>query len=250
MLNNLIGKRFGRLIVIERAENDKNNKARWLCRCDCGNEKIISRHDLTKSGRTTKSCGCLWKEYTSNYGKSLKKYNKYDLNRIFGIGYTSNTNKEFYFDLEDYCLIKDYCWMEDKLGYVVSREFNNGKSKEIKFHRIVMNCDDSKIFIDHINHNKLDNKKVNLRKCTQQKNSQNRLLPKNNTSGIMGVTYRKDTNKWRSMITCDGKRLYLGNYNDFEDAIKARLQAEIKYFGKEFAPQRHLFKEYGIGDEK
>ncbi len=54
---NLIGQKFGRLIVIRRADNDKQGKSRWLCLCDCGKEKIIRGNNL-KSGNT-KSCGCL-----------------------------------------------------------------------------------------------------------------------------------------------------------------------------------------------
>lgn len=56
----LTGKRFGRLTVIKRVENDKYNRAQWLCRCDCGNEVVIVAISL-KQGRTT-SCGCYGKE--------------------------------------------------------------------------------------------------------------------------------------------------------------------------------------------
>ena len=44
------------------------------------------------------------------------KYNKYDLLGSFGVGWTTNTNKEFWFDLEDYDKIKDYCWAENNNG--------------------------------------------------------------------------------------------------------------------------------------
>lgn len=54
--NNLLGQRFGRLTVLERAENDKFNKTRWLCQCDCGQQKIINGSSLIR-GLTT-SCGC------------------------------------------------------------------------------------------------------------------------------------------------------------------------------------------------
>lgn len=52
----LIGQRFGRLTVIERAENNKNSQAKWKCVCDCGNEVVVFACNL-KSG-ATKSCGC------------------------------------------------------------------------------------------------------------------------------------------------------------------------------------------------
>jgi len=57
---NLVGKKFGRLTVIERAENDKYKNACWLCQCECGNKKIIKGVNLVRG--FTKSCGCLHKE--------------------------------------------------------------------------------------------------------------------------------------------------------------------------------------------
>ena len=57
--------------------------------------------------------------------------------------------------------------------------------------------------------------------------------------------FDKSRNKWSARIVFDNKNLYLGRYYNKEDAIKARLQAEAKYFG-EFAPQQYLFKQYSI----
>lgn len=67
-MNDLTGQRFGRLVVIERAENGDRGGARWKCLCDCGNEKTVSRDNL-KNG-DTKSCGCLQKEMGVISGKS------------------------------------------------------------------------------------------------------------------------------------------------------------------------------------
>lgn len=55
-----VGNRYGRLIVIEYRGNDKHNQSKWLCKCDCGNEVIISGANL-HSGNS-RSCGCLHKE--------------------------------------------------------------------------------------------------------------------------------------------------------------------------------------------
>lgn len=60
----------------------------------------------------------------------------------------------------------------------------------------------------------------------------NRAINSNNTSGYRGVSYRKDRNKYRAYIKFQGKDIFLGNYDDIEDAIKARKCAEEKYFGK------------------
>jgi hypothetical protein len=59
VLKDLTGKRFGRLLVVQRFESDKDNKARWMCLCDCGQEKVALGANL---GKHTNSCGCLHKE--------------------------------------------------------------------------------------------------------------------------------------------------------------------------------------------
>ena len=102
----LTGQTFGRLTVLKRVRKEKYTNAYWECVCSCGSEHhpICSTSDL-KSGKT-KSCGCLQKEATS---LTHKKYNNYNLDGEFGIGWTENTNREFYFDLEDYSKIKGSC---------------------------------------------------------------------------------------------------------------------------------------------
>ena len=109
-LRDLTGQQFGRLTVIKRVEDkvQENGRRRvqWLCQCNCENQTmIVVRGENLKNG-STKSCGCLAKEVRS---KIHKKYNQYDLSGEYGIGWTSNTNEEFYFDLEDYNKIKNYC---------------------------------------------------------------------------------------------------------------------------------------------
>lgn len=92
---------------------------------------------------------------------------------------------------------------------------------------------DKNIEIDHVNGNTLDNRKFNLRIVTHQENMMNqRVLPSNNTSGYIGVGYNKKTRKYSSQIKINQKRIYLGEYINIEDAISARKNAEIKYFGK------------------
>ena len=81
--------------------------------------------------------------------------------------------------------------------------------------------------IDHINHDKLDNRIVNLRSVPQSINSKNLSKPKNNTSGYSGVF--KDRDKWRSKITVNGKTKYLGTYKTKDEALKARVEAAKKY---------------------
>lgn len=170
-----------------------------------------------------------------------KKYNKYDLSGEYGIGWTSNTNEEFYFDLEDYDKIKEYCWSKNACGYMVANI--NGKS--ILMHRLICNYS----ITDHKNRNKLDNRKENLREATTAENLRNRNIQSNNTHKVIGVYFRKERNSWYAQITINKKTRTLIYTHNKEEAIKARLQAELKYFG-EFAPQRHLFKKYNIVKEE
>lgn len=92
----------------------------------------------------------------------------------------------------------------------------------------------------------MDHRKTNLRFVTEQENVHNHSLFSNNTSGFTGVYWREKRGKWEVGIMIDNQPIYLGFFNNQFDAIRARLQAELKYFGAEFAPQRHLFEEYGI----
>ena len=209
----LTGLRFGRLVVIEQAEDYISPRGRhdanWLCRCDCGNYKTARTSDL-KSGRTT----------------SCRRCNTYDLSGEYGICTMANDRK-FFFDLEDYDLISQYCWADKGNGGYITG--SAGKYKKVYLHRLLMNPDKGYV-VDHINGLKYDNRKSNLRVCTQHQNNFNMPLKCTNTSGCTGVG--KMRNKWRARITVNKKEINLGYYDDFEDAVKARKAAEEKYFGE------------------
>lgn len=226
----ITGQKFGRLTVVKRVEDhvmpSGGKRSRWLCKCDCGNEITIMGKALTKKNGT-KSCGCYAKE---NMSKVKKRYNTYDLTGEYGIGYTLK-DEEFWFDLEDYEIIKEYCWSKNKKGYIISTD--NKTRKTVLLHRIVTNCPEN--FVpDHIHgkETRYDNRKSNLRIATKQQNGMNSALSENNTSGVTGVKWHSRDNIWESCITVNYKRIYLGRYSKFEDAVKARKEAEEKYFGE------------------
>lgn len=226
MVKDLTGQRFGRWIVLNRAEDYISPKghhvAQWHCKCDCGNHRNVLGSTL-RHGKS-KSCGCLQKEIVAKIGKSSKRHNFYDLSGEYGVGYTSK-GEEFYFDLEDYNLIKDYCWHIREDGYVGCTYEN----KCILFHRLLY---PESIQVDHSNHKKYDNRKFNLRPCNNALNQRNKSIMTNNTSGITGVNWRKDRKRWEARIKANGKVVRLGYFKNFEDAIKARKIAEEKYFGE------------------
>jgi hypothetical protein len=165
------------------------------------------------------------------YGNILNR-TKYDSNEIIlhddyaEIVIYNNECKEVakvLIDLEDVERCKKYKWCLKGNGYV-----HNGK---IHLHRFIMDCQDD-MFVDHINRNKLDNRKCNLRICTRRQNNFNRGIRNDNTSGIIGVSFDKRRNKWRSRIQVDKKEKHLGYFNTVKEAIRARKQAELEYFGE------------------
>lgn len=227
-LKDLTNQTFGKLTVKCRGPNNRNGNAQWWCECNCGNPKwkLIASTRLT-SGET-KSCGCLQKEIAS---ATHSKPNKYDLSGLYGIGYTSQPDSygryEFYFDLEDYDKIKNYTW---RFSNDYLRDTKDGN---IAMHQIILPTEDGFV-ADHIHgeKSKNDNRKENLRIANQSQNLMNTKKRKDNTSGVKGVYWRKDTNKWTAFIWVDKKHISLGCFGNFEDAVKTRREAEEKYFGE------------------
>lgn len=83
--------------------------------------------------------------------------------------------------------------------------------------------------IDHINGDRSDNRIANLRNVTNAENARNRVLPTDNTSGHMGVSWDGRRCKWHSCIHVRGKRRHIGYFTDIEDAIAARAAADVQY---------------------
>jgi len=84
-------------------------------------------------------------------------------------------------------------------------------------------------YIDHINGEGTDNRWENLREATCQENNRNKRLQDNNTSGATGVIFNKKASKWMVSIKVDSKRIHLGYYEDFNDAVSRRKSAEVEY---------------------
>lgn len=215
----LTGMKYGRWTVIERVEDyispKGRHEAKWLCKCECGNIDTIRTSSL-RSGKS-KSCGCLKKELRILHNR---KYNEYEINydKKYVLCSTSKGNK-FYIDLEDLELIKPYYWEITCHGYVRSI----CDKQEILLHRLITNCPDNMV-VDHINHNTLDNRKCNLRIVTQTQNLMNRC--------VKGVSWNSTVKKWEVEIRKNHKRIRLGKFNSYEEAVSVRKQAEKQIFGE------------------
>lgn len=136
-------------------------------------------------------------------------------------------------DDEDYEELNKYRWFCSN-GYVVRGRYSREtkKTSSVRIHRVIMNPPDY-MDVDHINHNKLDNRKENLRVCTASGNQMNRdKFLTRNTSGYKGVSWSKDHRKWDARIKKDGKNYWLGLFVDVKEAHKAYQQKAKELFGE------------------
>lgn len=122
-------------------------------------------------------------------GYKNKRYNEYVFMDGYVIGYAHNTHEEFFIDTDDYDKVKELCWHKSYYGYLESRDRN--LNKIIKMHKIILPIKEGEngLEIDHINRNKLDNRKENLRIVTRSINNLNQGPRRDNATGVKGVAY-------------------------------------------------------------
>jgi len=139
-------------------------------------------------------------------------------------------------DVEDYPKVKPYKWHISTKGYAVTTIVTKNKKRKLLFlhHLILKPNPPVSPFIDHKNRDKLDNRKLNLRRCSQSQNSANSIKPKTNKSGFKGVSWNKQMNKWRAVIGHNRKMIRIGWFEKKEDAALAYNETAKKIYG-EFA---------------
>lgn len=125
----------------------------------------------------------------------------------------------------DYKRVNQHTWRVHTLTGYVQATINN---KTILLHRFILNTPIG-LVTDHINHNKLDNRRSNIRICNRIENQRNKVKSKTNKLEFKGIRFRKS---WQATINVDNKQLFLGCFKDKIDAAKAYDKAAKKYFGK------------------
>lgn len=215
MVNDLTGRRFGKLTVLRQTEKKagiKKRSAYWLCKCDCGREKAVDSNSLITGN--TKTCGnCSW--------------GTYEFTPDHVIGHFKN-GETLLFDYTDYKLISGYRWWIDKgSGYFITNI--NGRLSYL--HRMLM-PDRENYVCDHINRDKHDNRRSNLRYATPQQNSRNRSIARNNTSGFIGVCWHIRQKKYVAAVKVDGRTINLGQFESAEEAARVRDEAALFYHGR------------------
>ena len=166
----------------------------FTCRCTrCGNISVKSTGQLTMS----KSNRC--DKCTPMYDFVVKDQ--------IAIGHLPD-GTEFIIDKEDIPKVKRYYWRSGKDGYIV------GGDNSIFFHRFIAEVDDPKVMVDHINRNRRDCRKANLREISPFGNSCNHSMFKSNKTGYIGVYFSKHSGRYEVKVGYNNKRIKLGSSTD------------------------------------
>lgn len=126
-----------------------------------------------------------------------------------------------------WCVHYKYKYGHYRLTDVRTNTIKNGKRRQIALHKLLT----SYKIVDHADRNVLNNKKENLRNCSNAENLRNKGLQSNNTSGFKGVYWNKNRNKFQAQIKFNGKNFYLGLYNTLQEGAEVYDRAATELHG-------------------
>lgn len=154
----------------------------------------------------------------------------------------SNSSEVSIVDKDDYYRFRGFNWKLKDDGYVITDSSISAKRRgiaaKLRLHRLILGIEDGPD-VDHINGNKLDNRKCNLRRCTRSENLRNRIKSKD----VRGVYLRtgKKYSHWFSVIQLPNskpkKQKYLGSFKTRKEAAQAFIKASLELHG-EFSPYK------------
>ncbi|WP_087223080.1 transcriptional regulator [Blautia sp. An249] len=193
----LTGRRFGKLVALSRAQN-QNGRTCWLCRCDCGREKIVAAHEL-KAGKT-KSCGCARMQrgkgvrniYGKKFGRLTPMYPTEKRDRKGGVYWHCRCDCGRETDVTEDGLV----WGNYRSCGCLKQEIQEQLPERL--HHVDGTC------IEIL---------------------EKRKYRKDNTSGFRGV-YLTKNGKYKTCIGLKQTRYWLGTYETFEEAVRVRMEAE------------------------
>jgi hypothetical protein len=134
-------------------------------------------------------------------------------------------------DDADFTSLNRFKWHVTYYGYAVrDARRPDGRKYKIWMHRVVNQTPDG-MDTDHINMNKRDNRRTNLRTCTRSENFFNRVKRSDNTSGFKGVAWHTQRHRWVATIKANGRRISLGLYDRPEDAAAVYRRAAKQQHG-------------------
>lgn len=242
--DDLLNMRFGSWIV--QSLNHKSERCNyWNCRCDCGNERVMRPDALKRVSKLGYCNQCKRPNSMLNIEDLPDETKTRVRQREDGLffhtmiaddcvtyGYTKY-GKCYLIDTDDAERVSHYSWGFKGRGYVTA----NVKCKERYLHNFLLENYESSVYVDHVNLDKTDNRRCNLRICSLQENAFNQGMPKSNTSGMKGVSQVKQ-GKWKMRITfCQHDIHAEGFLSPYQAAAAYDLSAKI-LFG-EFSWQNH-----------
>jgi hypothetical protein len=145
----------------------------------------------------------------------------------------------------DFERVRNLRWHVSWDGYVVRKPIINGKQTRVWLHRLILDPPKG-MEIDHVNGNKLDNRRLNIRVCTHQQNLRNRALPKTNTSGFKGVRWHKRDQLWYAQTHIGNKYVHFGSYKNLKDAVNAYDEGVKKHFGEFAKTNKEIYQGNGL----
>lgn len=197
----LAGMRFGKLVAIAETDERKYRQAIWQCKCDCGNYHKVSRGALISG--LTRSCGC------TKHIPRREDLTGQQFERLTALSVAEITDNNHLAVWNCQCSCGTIC-------QVLAENLKSGNTKSC-------GC---------LRKEKSGKNIINARKANTIPNALKRTAPnKNNkTSGIKGVCWHSNKKKWAASLSFQGRRYYLGLYDNVEDAALARKKAEEKYY--------------------
>ena len=210
-MKNYIGVENENFKVLDQKRENKRTYIYVLCK-RCGKQKWI-RADSLRDDRI-KSCGCLKLENSTVF--KPKDYTNIVKNGIEFIKATSKRDRGGHVVWECKCTC-------GKTFLAIPNDIINGEVKSCGCKKILYTPANIKKAVEkHLKQNIVEGTNLQMLRLNKIKS--------NNTSGYTGVTWDKKRKKWKAQLRFKGKNIYLGRYCNKKDAIKARKEAEEKYF--------------------
>ncbi|HMM06749.1 MAG TPA: AP2 domain-containing protein [Clostridiales bacterium] len=203
--NDLSGKRFGKLVAVSPTDKRKKGNIVWECKCDCGNTAFVVGRYLTRG--FTKSCGCYLKEKTDITNEQFG-----ELTALYPDDKSTQGAQKW--------ICRCNC---GNISSVAISNLRNGHTKscgclgELEYRTLIDGT------------------------CLEQIAS--KTIPKDNRSGVKGVSYYSQSASWVATLTFKGKHYYLGKYKSVLEAAKARWHAEEQLVTPFIEEHAHLLSE-------